>query len=334
MSAPISDISGEHKVYLRFLGKARHFLFNLRSFNLTPAEPIPAAATKAVEVSVALGCAVNGTAQPSDIAAAVKMASQADVALVFVGVDQAIGAEGHDRSHIGLPGVQSDLIKAVLAANPRTVLVISSNAPVAINWEQENVPAIVGGIFAGQEQGHAIADVLFGDYNPAGKITTTWYASVDDLPHFHDYDVRKGRTYMYYQGKPLYPFGHGLSYTTFEYANLEVTASALKPQKAVGIALSITNTGRIAGDEIVQFYVHVNGSKVQRPIKQLVDFARVHLEPGETKTVSFALGHDDQALKYWDEAQQDFVQEPGKIDILVGASSADIRLKGAVNLMV
>ncbi|MGC8551314.1 MAG: glycoside hydrolase family 3 C-terminal domain-containing protein [Phycisphaerae bacterium] len=334
VSAPITGISGEHKVFLRFSGKAGAYLFNLRSFSLTPVGPILATAAKGVEVSVALGCSVDGTAQQSDIDAAAKLASEADVAFVFVGVDQAIGAEGHDRSHIGLPGAQHELIKAVFAANPKTVLVISSNAPVAINWEQENVPAIVGGMFAGQEQGHAIADVLFGDYNPAGKLTTTWYASVDDLPHFHDYDVRKGRTYLYYRGKPLYPFGHGLSYTTFEYANIELTASDLKPRQAVGIALTVTNTGRVAGDEIVQFYVHVNGSKVQRPIKQLVDFARIHLEPGETKTVSFALGHDEQALKYWDEAQQDFVQEPGKIDILVGASSADIRLKEAVNLVV
>ena len=142
------------------------------------------------------------------------------------------------------------------------------------------------GIFLGEEQGAALAEVLFGDYNPGGKLTTTWYQGVEDLPDFHDYNIRHGRTYMYFRGIPLYPFGHGLSYTTFQYKNLRVSDNTLKPGGKVTITFDVTNTGGREGDEIVQLYVRFPEAKIERPRKQLANFDRVHLKAGETRTVS------------------------------------------------
>ncbi len=288
-----------------------------------------------IEVTYALGCSVTGEKQAAQFAEAVQAARAAEVVLVFVGADQQVDREAHDRiSHIHLPGAQHELVQAMHAANPRTILVISSNCPVAVNWEQEHLPAIVGGMFLGEQQGSALADVLFGDYNPGGKLSTTWYRSVEDLPQFSDYNVRHGRTYMYFRGRPLYPFGHGLSYTTFQYKNLQVSGPTLAPGGRVTIKLEVTNTGDRDGDEVVQLYVHCETSgNVERPLKQLANFERVPLKQGETRTVSFTLAHDDQALAYWDEAKYDFVVEPGTVDILAGASSAAIRLKAQLQLI-
>jgi beta-glucosidase len=301
---------------------------------------------------------VLGKKDPAQFAEAVNAAREADVVLVFAGADEEVDTEGQDRayfnlpdaqlelagandevqtegrdrSYIGLPGAQHELVRAVYAANPRTILVISSNCPVAVNWEQDNLPAIVGGLCLGGQQGLALADVLFGDYNPGGKLTTTWYRRAGDLPDFHDYNIRNGRTYMYFQGIPLYPFGHGLSYTTFEYKRLRLSDNTLKPAGKVTITFEVTNSGRREGDEIVQLYVNFPESKIDRPIKQLANFERVHLEAGETKTVSFELTYEHEALRYWDETHYQFVVEPGPMDVMVGASSADIRLKQELQL--
>ena len=174
ISAPITPVNGEHAVYLRFVGGAGK-LFNLQSFHLTPAKPFAGQANAATKVTYALGCSVLGEKDPAQFAEAVKAAREADVALVFVGADEQVASEGQDRSYIHLPGAQHELVQAVYAANPRTILVISSNCPVAVNWEQDNLPAIVGGLFLGEQQGYALAEVLFGDYNPGGKLSTTWY---------------------------------------------------------------------------------------------------------------------------------------------------------------
>jgi beta-glucosidase len=286
----------------------------------------------ASKVVYAEGCTVVGPKNPVQFAEAVKAAHEADIALVFVGANQEVDAEGRDRSDIQLPGAQHELVQAVYGANPRTILVISSNAPVAVNWEQDHLPAIVGGLFLGEQQGHALADVLFGDHNPGGKTSVTWYRRVQDLPDFHDYNIRHGRTYMYFRGDPLYPFGHGLSYTTFEYRNLRLSAPTLGPGASLTISADITNSGRRDGDEIVQVYVHVNGSRVARPIKQLVGFDRVHIRAGATSHVSFQLPYEDRALRYWDESRYEFVAEQRTVDILLGASSADIKLKSQIQL--
>ena len=331
LSAPLSAATGEHEVYLRFTGVGTDRLFSLQSFWFTPAKPVEEPAAP-VKVAYATGCTVTGEKDPAQFDQAVKAAKEADVALVFVGADALVSAEGLDRTSIGLPGAQHELVQAVYAANPRTVLVINSRCPLAVNWEQDNLPAIVGGHCLGQEQGPALAEVLFGDYNPGGKLTTTWFRAVEDLPEFHDYNVRNGRTYLYFRGVPLYPFGHGLSYTSFRYKNLRLSDTTLKPGGKLTVTLDVINTGSREGDEIVQLYVRFPEAKVQRPIKQLADFDRIHLKAGETKTVTLDLAYEHQALRYWDEAKYDFVAEPGSMEIMVGASSADIRLNQTVQL--
>lgn len=287
-----------------------------------------------VHITYAVGCAVIGPKDDKLFDAAVQAAKESDTVLVFAGDDQQIDREGHDRDFLHLPGVAHELIKAVHAVNPNTVLVISSNCPVAVNWEQENLPAIVGGIFLGQEQGHALADVLFGKYNPGGKLDTTWFRHASDLPSFHSYNIRYGRTYMYFQGVPLYPFGHGLSYTTFHYSNLRVMGTTLKPGGEISVQMQLTNTGKREGDEIVQFYVHVSGGTVQRPNKQLVSFDRVHLAAGASTIVHFKLPYSERALSYWDESAQKFMVDPGMVTLMIGASSADIRLRHQLKLEV
>ena len=331
VNGPVKPTEGAHTVYLVSAGEPGSVL-SFESFKLTPESPAPAPAQGAIQVSYALGCTVVGERDEARFAEAVKAAREADVALVFVGADQQVDREGHDRDYLHLPGVQHELVQAVHAANPRTILVISSNCPLAVNWEQNHLPAIVGGLFLGEQQGHALADVLFGDYNPGGKLNTTWYRRVDDLPDFHDYNIRNGRTYLYFQGDPLYPFGHGLSYTTFAYKNLRLSGKTLSPGGKVTISVDVTNSGSHEGDEVVQAYVHVNAGTVIRPIRQLVNFDRVHLKAGETRTVSFDLSHDDQALRYWDEDKYEFVVDPGTVDVMIGASSADIRQKGQIKL--
>ena len=284
------------------------------------------------QITYAVGCAVAGPKDATLFDAAVDAAKGTDAVLIFAGDDQQIDREGLDRTALHLPGVQHELIQAIHAVNPKTILVISSNCPVSIVWEQENLSAIVGGIFLGQEQGHALADVLFGAYNPGGKLSTTWYRHTSDLPDFDSYNIRYGRTYMYFQGVPLYAFGHGLSYTTFQYGNLQVAGDILQPGGDLSLQMQVTNSGSRAGDEVVQFYVHVAGGTVQRPIQQLAGFQRVHLAAGESKTLRFELRHDDPTLRYWDEARQEFVVEPGTVELRMGSSAADIRLRHSVEL--
>ena len=331
VSAPIAQIQGEHTVYLRFVGNHPN-LFNVQSFSLTPASPVPQPAHSGVNVIYARGCTVAGPKNADEFNAAVKAAKEADAVLLFVGADQQVGAEAHDRTDIGLPGVQHDLARAVFAVNPKTILVISSNAPVAVNWEQDNLPAIVGGLFLGEQQGNALADVIFGACNPGGKLSTTWFKSIRQLPRFHDFNIRHGRTYMYFKGQPLYAFGHGLSYTTFDFKNLNISANTLTAGGTVQIACDITNTGPVAGDAVAQLYIHVRDRKVQRPRLQLVNFDRVALQPGQTRTVSMTLAHSDQALRYWDEARHDFVLEAATVDIMLGSSSDRIHLRGKISV--
>jgi beta-glucosidase len=176
--------------------------------------------------------------------------------------------------------------------------------------------------YPGQAGGQALADILFGDYNPAGRLPVTYYKSVDDLPPFEDYNM-EGRTYRYFRGEPLYPFGHGLSYTTFEYSNLRLSSDQLAPDKTLTILVDITNSGPVSGDEVVQLYIQDVQASVPRPIKDLKGFKRLTLKSAETKTVAFELSLNQ--LGFYDEAMN-FVIEAGPLNIMVGASSADIRL--------
>ncbi|MHA5049806.1 glycoside hydrolase family 3 protein [Streptomyces sp. SD15] len=240
-----------------------------------------------------------------------------DTAVVVVGSMPAInGREAHDRTDMGLAPSQEALVKAVKAANPKTVVVVENSYPTTLGALQKEVPAILWTTHAGQETGNALADVLYGDTNPAGRLTQTWYQSESDLPSILDYDIIKSdRTYQYFKGQPLYPFGYGLSYTSFRYGDLKRVNG--------GYEVAVTNTGHRAGDEVVQLYTHQRVSRDKQPLKQLKAYARVSLKPGETKTVKLSLRTKD--LAHWDVTRSKWVVETGTYDVLVGASSTDIR---------
>ena len=230
------------------------------------------------------------------------------------------GREGVDRKSITLE--QEDLVKVVAQANPKTVMVLVSNFPFAINWSQENVPAIVHVTNNSQELGNGLSDVIFGDVNPAGRTTQTWVKSITDLPPMMDYDIRHGRTYQYFKSKPLYPFGFGLSYTSFEYSGLKTSKPILSD--SIIVSVSIKNTGKRDGEEVVQLYASYPGSKVERPMKQLKGFKRVFIPAGESKTVEIPLKAED--LAYWNVEKHAFIVEKGNVKLMVGSSSADIKL--------
>ena len=330
ISAPLTGISGEHSIFLRFHGgKGR--LLSIEQLQLHPLMPPPAQPSRP-EVVLKPGCAVIGEKDEALFQEAVEAARAADVVVLVCGVNEVIGGEGHDREIIGLTGAQPELIQAVYAANPKTVLVLSTNNTVAINWEQEHLPAILCAICAGQAQGAAIAEALFGEYNPGGKLPCTWYRSVDQLPDFHDYDIHKGRTYMYFEGDPLYPFGHGLSYTTFAVEQLNLTAATLGPDQTARVSVAVTNSGSRAGAEVVQLYIVPPSSPVKRPNKQLAAFQRVELQPGEQQTVTFELPYTEPAFWYWDEESRQFVCQPGTAKLLVGNSSANLLLSCEIEL--
>jgi beta-glucosidase len=192
-------------------------------------------------------------------------------------------------------------------------------------WAAENATTILHMTHASQEQGNALADVLFGDADPGGRLAQTWPRSLDQLPPMMDYDVRRGRTYMHFRGEPQYPFGHGLSYTTFSLANLRTSTDKIARNGTVSVDVDVANTGSRSGDEIVQLYVRYPESKVDRPLKQLRGFQRVTLAPAEVKTVTLRLAAAD--LAYWNPAKHTWIVEPGRVEVMVGRSSADADLK-------
>jgi beta-glucosidase len=272
---------------------------------------------------------------------AAALAKSADVAIVCVGnhptgdtdawaqvTKPSYGREAVDRQSITLE--DEDLVQAVQAANPRTVLVLVSSFPYAIVWSQEHVPAILQMTHNSQEQGNALSDVLFGDSDAGGRLVQTWPRSLDDLPPMLDYDLRHGRTYMYSAKKPLYPFGHGLSYTRFQYSSLTPSARSLGKTGSVSLSVDVKNVGARTGDEVVQLYVRRPASKITRPLQELKGFARVSIDAGAKRRVEFAL--DAQALAHWDSEHGRFEVEPGPVEIRIGRSSADIVLTTTLDL--
>lgn len=274
------------------------------------------------------GCDVKGTAS-TDIARAVEIASKADVVIFAAGTDLSVSDESNDRTSLDLPGDQQKLLEAVYAANPNVVLLLQTCSSMTISWAKEHVPAIVEAWYGGQAQGKAIADVLYGDFNPSGKLTSTWYASLADLPStMLNYDIRRaGYTYMYHTKTPLFPFGHGLSYTTYDYKDIQLTQSTLAAGDSLIVSATITNNGSRPGSEIVQLYARCNSS-IERPALQLVGFTRVELKPGESKTIEIPLRHD--RLAYFNDATHTFDVEAGSVDLYLGASSADLRLNARI----
>ena len=231
------------------------------------------------------------------------------------------GREAMDRRSLQLE--TEDLIKVVWQANPNTVAVLISSFPFAINWTAEHVPAIVHLTQCSQELGHALADVLFGDYNPAGRLTQTWVRDILDLPNMLDYDIRHGRTYMYFKGKPLFPFGHGLSYTSFKYSRLKVKREG----DNYVFRFQLKNTGKRDGEEVVQLYASFKGDDAAQRLR---GFARVAVKAGETKEVELVVPAAD--LKLWDSDAHAFTFPGKRAKIRIGASSADLRLKKRIRL--
>ena len=282
-----------------------------------------------------LGCLPPVPADPSQAAA--DLAAQADVAVVIAGLTREWESEGFDRADMRLPGQQDELIARVAAANPRTAVVLNVGSPVEMPWA-EDVPAILQSWYGGQEAGNALADVLFGDVTPSAKLPTTFPTRLEDNPAFINYPGENGKVYYgeglfvgyrYYDKKqlaPRFPFGHGLSYTTFTYANLQLNGSQFGPGDEIAVSLDVTNTGQRAGQEVVQVYVRDEESRLVRPPQELKAFAKVALEPGETKSVTLTLTR--QSLAYYDPAAGGWVTEPGDFTLLVGSSSCDIRLTG------
>ena len=315
----------------------------------------PYAVTPLQGIKDELGPDVTVNYAPDELGnAAVNAARKSDVALVVVGNDPTCGPdmphdwyssseggggtlpctvssdgrEGRDRETIDL--YQEQLIKQVYIANPKTVVILVSSFPFAINWTQANIPAILHMTHASQDEGTALAKVLFGGYTPGGRLVVTWPKSLDQLPPMMDYNIRNGRTYMYFKGEPLYPFGFGLSYTTFQFSNLKTSSLQLAKDGTVKISVDVTNTGSRSGDEVAQLYVKYPSSKVERPRQQLAGFQRVTVQPNQTRTVEIAL--PASRLAYWDVKLQAFVVETGPVNLMIGDSSANIALTTTVQV--
>jgi beta-glucosidase len=285
--------------------------------------------------------------------AAVNAARSSDVAIVVVGNDPTCGPdmahdwhnspdggntfpctvpsdgrEGRDRESITL--AQEQLVKQVYAVNPKTVVILVSSFPFAINWTQANILAILHMAHSSQDEGTALAKVLFGEYNPGGRLVTTWPTSLDQLPPMMDYNIRHGRTYMYFKGDPLYPFGYGLSYSTFRYSNLKTSSTQMASDGTVTVSVDVTNTGNQTGDEVVQLYVKHLKSKVERPREELKGFQRVTINPSETKTIQIPL--KASTLAFWDEKVAGFRVEAEPVSLMIGSSSNDIKLTTTVRV--
>jgi beta-glucosidase len=272
---------------------------------------------------------------------AAALAARADVALVFVGLNGDWESEGHDRPDMELVGQQVALIEQVAAANPKTVVVLQTGSPISMPW-LDKVAGVIQAWYPGQECGNAIADVLFGAVNPSGKLPQTFPIRLEDNPAYINYPGENGRVrygegifvgYRYYEKKrvaPLFPFGFGLSYTSFAYANLRLSTDTIAPGERLTVSVDVTNTGRRAGQEIVQLYVRDVAARVARPEKELKGFAKVDLAPGETKTVALTI--DQAGLAFWDDAKHAWVAEAGVFEALVGSSSQDIQARAEFRL--
>jgi beta-glucosidase len=306
----------------------------------TPPSPVTplAGIKKLIGDSITVNFAAN-----DDDGKAVTAAGASDVAIVFVGnhptcnagwnhcPDPGEGKEAIDRKSLTLDPAQETLLEKVFAANPRTVVVLVSSFPYAISWIKQNIPAVVHMTHNSEEEGTAIAEALFGVINPGGRLVATWPSSTDQLPQMMDYNLRDGRTYMYFKGEPLFPFGYGLSYSTFQYSNLRISAGQIRAGGEVTVSVDVRNASNRLGDEVVQMYVKHVDSHVSRPNEELKGFRRITLRAGETRTVELPLRAE--ALAYWDEAQNRWVVERDRIRVMVGGSSAEAKVERTLQIV-
>jgi len=261
---------------------------------------------------------------------AVEAARNAEIAFVFVGTNASIEHEAQDRTSLSLPAVQENLIKAVTAVNPRTVVVLMSAGPLAVPWVNEHVPAILQAWWPGEEGGHAIADILLGNAEPGGRLPYTMYASDAQVPPLDQYDVSKGFTYMYLKDEPLYPFGHGLGYTTTKLSDLKLSKTTAGPEETLTVAVTLENTGKRDGVEIIQVYAKEPAGKVIKPRVRLVAFQRVELKAGERKTVTIPV--EVARMRYWDEAKDAFIADPGVYQLSAGSSSENLPVSASFTI--
>jgi len=296
------------------------------SRSVTPLQGLQARFSPATEVLYAPGCDLLDE-NTDGFSEAIALAERADVVIFVGGISQLVeGEEGQregvaggrrsrgDRDDLNLPGVQEKLLQALHATGRPVILVLLNGSALAVNWASEHLPAIVEAWYPGEEGGTALAEVLFGDYNPAGRLPVTFYKSVADLPPFEDYRMA-GRTYRYFRGEPLFPFGYGLSYTTFAYSNLRLSAATIAPSETLAVSVDVQNVGERAGDEVVQLYFSDTVASVPVPIRQLGGFVRLHLAPGEKQTVTFIL--TPRQLSLIDDTGRRVI-EPGEFQLAVG----------------
>ena len=282
------------------------------------------------QINYAEGCGVTDAINRLKMDEAVEAARKSEVAIVFVGNDASTATENNDRESLGLPGGQQQLIEEVLKVNKNTIVVLIPSGPTTIGPSQDKARAIVCAWANGQEQGHAIADILWGKYNPGGKLNSTWFKNDDDMPDMYDYNIHHGRTYMYYKGQPLYPFGYGLSYTTFKISNLKFDRKILKSHERLKVSVQVSNTGDMDGDEVVQLYIHDVKSSEPVPAKALKGFKRIHVPAGQTREVTMEIPYE--AFSHYSMANRGFKVEEGDFEIQVGNSSADIQVRKSLKV--
>ena len=286
---------------------------------VTPLQGIRDKVSPKTKVYYTPGCELIGRSKHG-FSEAISMAEGSDVVIMVMGLSPRLeGEEGEwggegDRTNIDLPGVQHDLIEAIYETGKPIVLVLTNGSALAINWEARHIPAIVDIWYPGEEGGTALADVLFGDYNPAGRLPVTFMKSLDQVPEFTDYSM-KNRTYRYMKDDPLWAFGYGLSYTKFRYSNLKLNKTEISPTENVEIQVDVENIGKVDGDEVVQLYVSTPESPILAPIRSLQGFDRVFIRSGEKKTVKFTLKPEQFAVV---DEEGRFMVMPGKIEISIG----------------
>ena len=288
----------------------------------------------------AKGCEIEGD-NKDGFAEAIAIANQADIVILSIGEKRDMSGEAKSRSNLRLPGVQEELIKAIQATGKPVVVLINAGRPLIFNWTADNVPAILYTWWLGSEAGNAIADVLFGDYNPSGKLPISFPREEGQIPiyynHFNtgrpaknDNESNYVSAYTDLKNSPKFPFGYGLSYTSFEYSNLKLSKNKIKSTEKIEVSLTVNNSGKVAGEEVVQLYLRDKVGSVVRPIIELKDFQKIKLNSGETKTVKFII--NKEKLSFYN-ANLQWIAEPGDFDIMIGSSSADIRLRDSFELM-
>ncbi|MBT6604408.1 glycosyl hydrolase [Candidatus Bathyarchaeota archaeon] len=305
--------------------------------------PLTEVKAKAGNVSYAQGYDIDHETSAQLLDEATALASKSEVVILFAGLPEEVETETHDRTDYNMPATHIELIKAVSEINKNVIVVLQNGSAVAVQPWMGQVSAIVEAWLGGESGAGAVTDVLFGDVNPSGKIAITFPEKIEDSPGYLNFPGENGAHmyaegifvgYRYYEKKkitPTFPFGYGMSYTEFQYSGLKLDKESMTNEEMLTVTLSVTNTGKIAGKEIVQLYVAPHGSKLKRPEKELKEFAKIHLEPSESKEISFELS--ERAFAYYDDHYAEWIVDSGEYSILIGASSADIMLKSSVDMI-